>query len=487
MAKTGNLPEGIESTRSAPKKLANHRVFRTIVLLAVLLLAAYVAFFRLGVKDWHWDEPGYRDAGLEYVQDGDFSSGQDHVFLVKYILGVTQVVFGSSEPEVVRIPAATATLLTGLILFAFARRVAGYWSGVLALALWTISPLTLRFGRVAILEIFLLLFSTFALYLGWRWAETRSGRFAAFSGVAVGLATASKEVGILLLPTILLVGLLKIGLSRRLILQSMLVGLVAAATVLATYAPAWSEAPSAVQYMFEFRSQHNVEGHAVTVNDVVYNYPPWWTHLWWQWRLYGTLASLSLGAALVVALLRRRPLDLYLLAAVLVPFLVLSFAAQVKLAHYFSAWQPMLILLLALAVGRLAQQGIIKGGVAVLLLAPFVYLGAQAVLDVSQVQPGPYGAATEYLKDADHDKGPILVLGAAPVVSAYLPEAKVINSPRWPIDAPEEEVEAVIVDADVSSRRPSPEIEEYLAKNGDDLPLTYTREPIEVYTRKPDG
>src|SRR3712207_7347187 len=49
--------------------------------------------------------------------------------------------------------AATATLLTGLVLFAFARRVAGYWVGVLALALWTISPLTLEFGRDATFEV----------------------------------------------------------------------------------------------------------------------------------------------------------------------------------------------------------------------------------------------------------------------------------------------------------------------------------------------
>src|SRR3712207_9594690 len=88
--------------------------------------------------------------------------------------------------------AATATLLTGLVLFAFARRVAGYWVGVLALALWTISPLTLDFGRDATLEVFLIFFSTLALYLGWRWAESGSWWFAGFAGVALGLAT---EIG----------------------------------------------------------------------------------------------------------------------------------------------------------------------------------------------------------------------------------------------------------------------------------------------------
>jgi hypothetical protein len=338
-----------------------------------------------------------------------------------------------------------------------------------------------------------MLFCTLALYLGWRWAESGSWWFAGFAGVAVGLATASKLTGILFLPAILLVGLLKIGLSRRLVFQGVLISLAAVATVLATYAPAWSEAPSAIQYMFDFQSRHNARGHGVTINGVVYQFPPWWTHLWWQWEFYGPLANLSLGAALVVALLRRRSLDLYLLAAALVPFLFLSFYAQVKIAKYFSAWQPVLILVLVLAAGKLARQGVSRRIFAALLLAPFIYLGAQAIQAVSQVQPGQYGAAAEYLKDTSHDKGPTLVWGQDAVVQAYLPKARVINfswfSERWPRDAPEEEIEVVIVDVEFSRRQPSPQIEEYLAKNRDALPLAYTtnEKNIEVYARKPEG
>src|SRR4028118_1086070 len=202
LAKKGKPPEQTKkSTRgSGLKELVDHRALRTLVLVAVLLLAVYTAFFRLGVEDWRTDEPYYSISGLAYVQDGDFSINQEHPFLAKYILGVTQVVFGSSEAGVVRRRAATASLFTGLVLFAFGRRAAGYWVGVLALALWTISPLTLDFGRVATLEVFLAFFSTLALYLGWRWAESGNWWFAAFSGVVVGLATASKVVGILFLP-----------------------------------------------------------------------------------------------------------------------------------------------------------------------------------------------------------------------------------------------------------------------------------------------
>ena len=482
MIKTGKSSKQIKSTRvSGLKGLVDHRALRAVVLVAVLLLAVYTAFFRLGLEDWQADEPTYRIAGLAYVQEGDFSINQEHPFLAKYILGVTQVVFGSSEAGVVRIPAATASLLTGLVLFAFGRRAAGYWVGVLALALWTISPLTLEFGRVATLEVFLAFFCTLALYLGWRWAESGSWWFAGFAGVAVGLATASKLTGILFLPAILLVGLLKIGLSRRLVFQSVLLGLAAAATVLATYAPAWSEAPSAIQYMLEKQTRHNDRGHAVTINDVSYKFPPWWAYLWWQWKLYGTLATLSLGVAVVIALLRRRTLELYLLVAALVPFLFLSFYAQVKLSHYLDAWQPPLILLVALVAAKLARHRIVGGIVAVLLLAPFVYLGIHTVQDVSQVQPGPKAAVAEHLKDTGHDKGPVLVWGSGGLIKEYLPEARVLKKPD---EAQGEEIEAVIVDRSAAKRKPNRAVENYLATNSDRFESSEPVDKFEVYTRK---
>ena len=471
------------------KRLVDSRALHAFVLMAVLLLAAYTAFFRLGFEDWHTDEPIYSKAGLAYIQEGDFSINQEHPFLAKYVLGVAQVVSGSSETEAVRMPAATASLLTGLVLFAFGRRVAGYWAGVLALALWTISPLTLTFGRDATIEIFLIFFSTLALYLGWRWTESGSWWFAGFAGVALGLATASKLTGILFLPAIVLVGLLKIGLSRRLIFQGMLISLAAVATVLATYAPAWSEAPSAIRYMFEFQSQHNAEGHRQSVNGEVYMFPPWWAHLWWQWGLYGTLASLSLGVAVVIALLRRRALEIYLLAAALIPFLVLSFYVQVRLKHYFGVWQPPLILLLAIVSGELAQQGgatgrrgVARGILVVLLLAPSVYLGAEAVQTVSQTQTGPNAAVAEHLKGTGHDRGLILTQGGR--IKEYLPdEARVLDKLK---DAQGEEIEVVILNSD-SWRPRHAATRDYLETNRDQFEYSYSVGDMEVYTRKPDG
>jgi 4-amino-4-deoxy-L-arabinose transferase-like glycosyltransferase len=334
-----------------------------------------------------------------------------------------------------------------------------------------------------------MLFCTLALYLGWRWAESGSWWFAGFAGVALGLATASKLTGILFLPAILLVGLLKIGLSRRLTFQGVLISLAAVATVLATYAPLGSEAPSAIRYMFEFQSQHNAEGHRQSVNGEVYKFPPWWAHLWWQWGLYGTLASLSLGVAVVIALVRRRALEIYLLAAALVPFLVLSFYVQVRLKHYFGVWQPPLILLLAIVSGELAQQGVTtrrrgvaRGILVVLLLAPSVYLGAEAIQTVSQTQTGPNAAVAEHLKDTGHDRGLILTQGGR--IKENLPdEARVLDKLE---DAQGEEIEVVIIDKD-SWRPRHAATRDYLETNRDQFEHSYSVGDMEVYTRKPDG
>jgi len=205
-----------------------------------------------------------------------------------------------------------------------------------------------------------------------------------------------------------------------------------------------------------------------------------------------------LGAAVVIALLRPRPLELYLLAATLVPFLFLNFYISFKLHHYIYTWQPPLILLLALAAGKLVRRGITGGIFAILLLAPFVYLGVETVKEVSHTEPGPYSAIAEHLKATGHDRDTILVYSLGPVVEAYLPEARVINSSDRLLrrSAAQKEIEVVIVDTDVSERRPSTEIEKFLAKNRDALSLTYTTndkqddkqddKQIEVYVRKPD-
>jgi len=252
---------------------------------------------------------------------------------------------------------------------------------------------------------------------------------------------------------------------------------------LVTYAPLGTEAPSAIQYMFDYQSVHNAKGAPTRIGDEIYHFPAWWTLLLFQWQLYGTFPILSLGAAVVIALLRPRPLELYLLAAILVPFLFLSFYISFKLHHYVYTWQAPVILLLALAAGKLTRRGITGGIFAILLLlAPFFYLGVDTVKTVSHTEPGNYSAVAEHLKATGHDRDTILVYSLGPVVKAYLPEARVINSSDRLLrrSAAQKEIDVVIVDSDVSERRPSPEIDRYLANNSDALSLTYTTDDKQI-------
>jgi hypothetical protein len=288
------------------------------------------------------------------------------------------------------------------------------------------------------------------------------------AGVAIGLATASKAVGILFLPAILFVGLLKIGLSRCFVFQSTLIGLAAATVALATYAPLGSEALSAIQYMFEYQGEHNANGHTVEIAGVMYTFPPWWAHLYFQWdKVYGTLASISLGIAVAIAFLRHRPLELYLLAAVLIPFLFLSFYMQFKLGGHFYAYQPPLILLVALAAGKLASWQGIKGGILTLMiLAPFVYLGVEAVQQPSRIQPSNYAKLADYLEDTQRDRDTILIWGHEGILRGELPKAHIIVDPE---EAQGEEIDEIIVDKVFSKQRPNHPVEDYIETNRSNL------------------
>jgi hypothetical protein len=109
------------------------------------------------------------------------------------------------------------------------------------------------------------------------------------------------------------------------------------------------------------------------------------------------------------------------------------------------------------------------GGIlAVLLLAPFAYLGVETVKAVGQVRPGPNAAVAKHLEDTGHDRGPILVQDL--VLVEYLPKAQLFDKPE---DAQGEKIDAVIMDSD--SYKPRHEATAYyLAANTDKFELSYT-------------
>jgi 4-amino-4-deoxy-L-arabinose transferase-like glycosyltransferase len=180
-------------------------------------------FYRQSTATLTTDEQVNSAYGLEYVH-GNLTGNQQHPFLAKYFIGVAQLLLGTERLWVVRLPSALAGLGTGVLLLLFARRVAGFWVGLLAFLLWTVLPHRadvvygsnlIKIERLAILEPLMVFFMVLALYVGWRWSETGTWKWPLLAGVALGLAVASKATGVLIIPVVVIGAILIRGVSWR--------------------------------------------------------------------------------------------------------------------------------------------------------------------------------------------------------------------------------------------------------------------------------
>jgi hypothetical protein len=145
---------------------------------------------------------------------------------------------------------------------------------------------------------------------------------------------------------------------------------------------------------------------------------------------------------------------------------------QFKLDNHFYAYQPPLILLVALAAGKLASWQGIKGGILTLMiLAPFVYLGVEAVEAPSHIHPNKYAKIADYLEDTQRDQDTILMWGRARILQAELPKAHIIENPEG---AHGEEIDEVIVDKEFSKQHSRRPVKDYIETNRSNLELTYT-------------
>jgi 4-amino-4-deoxy-L-arabinose transferase-like glycosyltransferase len=454
-----------------------HRTLAVVVLVALGLLAAFVAFYRLGDATWLSDELFYRDAARSYM-DGDFSVNRENTLLAKYILGVVQLVFGSGHVAV-RAPAAVAGLLTGVALLLLGRRMAGLWAGIVAFALWCLLPRPevigeWDVGRIQIeryfrLEVFAALFATVALLAAWHWAENGRWRSAVTAGVAVGLAAASKAPGILVLPAVVLVGLVSLPRGPVLVKQSLAVAALPFLVVAITYVPLGTDAFDAIDGMFYVDSlRNNTFNTPFVFFGDFYDRTPWWANLWWQWKSLGTPAAIAVACCLALApfLLPRRAL-LLLGVALLVPLFFFLVRLRYALPYYYYAWQPQLMLVCALVLSALATRGRIARLGAAALAVPLVVAAAGTVRDVAQAGPRDFTAAARELGPTLRS-GSVVTWGfeANNIMRSVLPGATILLSPKGVKD-----ISAIVVDPAISTRRPSVPNAAYLRANRERLVL----------------
>lgn len=102
-----------------------------------------------------------------------------------------------------RLPVIVLTLLFGLVVFAFARELAGPAGGVVALALYAFSPDLIAHGSLATLDVPMAGFLVTSAWLLWR-ARRRPALHLPLAGLALGAAVATKMSALAAVPVVLL-------------------------------------------------------------------------------------------------------------------------------------------------------------------------------------------------------------------------------------------------------------------------------------------
>lgn len=425
------------------KHIGDARWARWGALAVVVLWALYQTFWRLGMGNVQTDEPAYQQPGLHYLQ-GDFSENRQHPPTAKYLMGLTQLLFGEGVPQA-RIAVAVLGFLTGLVLFLWLRRDAGWWTGVFAAGMWWLLPMGIlqdpnRIDRLALLDGPMVAFGVAAMWCGWRWATGGRWGWILAAGLLAGLSVTSKEVGALYLPAFLVLPLL----FRRwwgLLWGGLVFTAGFAVTFVVPYLP--FGVVSTVRDMIAYQREHAVEGHLVEIAGIITRHSPWWANLWYQWQGTGTLACVVLGAGVLAAVLLRPGRLVLWVAITIVPALAFYLGySDVALGEYYVIWMPGLIVLAALGTARLGSLGTvwrgrgvgrhgravlpapvrIAGGVvagALVVTAGVSAVGLSAV--TATIHPSGIGRLPEVLAATGREDGLVLVQRESPsAVAAFV-------------------------------------------------------------------
>ncbi|GAA1820151.1 phospholipid carrier-dependent glycosyltransferase [Actinomadura chokoriensis] len=210
---------------------APHRNRRWPLVAVVAALLAQMAFAMLATavaQSPTVDEPVYIGTGVTYLRDHDLRYNPEHPPLGKILIGAGAVLGGArldtsftgTDLEVgphllyasgndaqrvllaARLPVIVLTLLFGLVVFAFARDLAGPAGGVAALALYAFSPDVIAHGSLATLDVPAAGFLLTSAWLAWR-ARRRPRLYVPLTGLALGAATATKMSALPAVPVLL--------------------------------------------------------------------------------------------------------------------------------------------------------------------------------------------------------------------------------------------------------------------------------------------
>ncbi|MFF5981983.1 phospholipid carrier-dependent glycosyltransferase [Streptomyces olindensis] len=409
------------------------------------------------------DEPVYVGAAAEYVHEHRLRLNPEHPPLGKLVIGVGVALadpridasFTGDQGRVgrhllyesgndpwrlmlwARLPVIALTSLFGLVVFAFARELAGPVGGLAALALYCLSPDVIAHGSLATLDVPAAGFVLTSAWLVWR-ARRGPRLYLPLAGIALGAAVATRmstlpAVAVLMVLAAVSVWHARVG-GRRLVRAVAGAGVVA----LAAIAVVW-----AVYLVVDPRLRWTPEQHVPVVHGArgllvrLLPFPeayrdgmrvqfglenrPWQGYLFG--RLYdgslwyylpaallvktplGALALWVAGAVVVVAVRRLRPAAAYVLAA---PVVLLAAAMQGArdLGTRYAVFLPLFLAVAAACVLVVRRRWV---PVAVAVLVAFTGVGSVRTypfyLPYSNEAFGGPGRTREWLHDSNVDWG----------------------------------------------------------------------------------
>jgi hypothetical protein len=434
---------------------------------AVVVAQAVLSLWRLGTASWHIDELVYVRASREGL-DADLT----HPPLAKLLMAVPQWVLGESLTSA-RLAPTAAGALVGVCLFLLVRRTVGFWSGIAVWAAWVLLPRSVglmearthlelaRLERFALLDVFAAAGMAATLLLGWRWAQRGGWGPAAVTAAAGGLATASKASG----ATALLVvagAVLITRPGRRAVAEVALAAAVSVATFALTYLPFGTTAWSAFREMLDFQLGHADVGHAVFVAGRTHDKPPWWVFAAYQVEADGWLLTAAVVAAAIAALvLVRHPVRWYLLAAVVVPLVLLTIS-PVVIRHYRFVALPAQVALVALGTHALLRRAGWQRALGVVVCVPLLLAAVRDVSRVLTLQPRDYAQLANVLDEAqrtgafDPSEQVVVLRGVETVAERHAPDVRF--HPDLPTNGDDQRVAAIVLDRTSTLRRPAPEL-----------------------------
>ncbi|MGW6909953.1 phospholipid carrier-dependent glycosyltransferase [Streptomyces sp. NPDC054940] len=349
------VPDASGAPDARPRRKWGKR--RLVPLLVVVLLGQMaVAMLTTAVQQTPTiDEPVYVGTAAEYLHEHRLRHNPEHPPLGKLVIGVGVAL---ADPHVdrsftgdqgqlgrhllyesgndpwrlmlfARAPVIVLTLLFGLVVFAFARELAGSVGGLAALGLYAFSPDVIAHGSLATLDVPAAGFVLTSVWLLWR-ARRRPRLHVPLAGVALGAALATKMSMLAAVPVLLALTALSVWCARpsaeprrralvRAAAGAGVVALAAVAVVWASYLVVdprlrWApEQPVPVAHglrslAVELLPFPEAYRDGMRVQFAFENHP-------WQGFLFGRLYTGSLWYYLPAALLVKTPLGLLALWA----------------------------------------------------------------------------------------------------------------------------------------------------------------------------